>query len=77
MHEQAKNSAPASCQEQQQHTNILRCSAMPYTQLPTKNWGKAKKATLAKLVHNRDMDIKDLSSNNIDTVGKDYLLPSW
>ncbi len=62
-----------SCQEQQQHTISLRCLAMPDDmQLPTKKWGKVNKAALTRLVHNGDMDINDLSNNNIDNVGKEY-----
>jgi hypothetical protein len=37
-----------------------------------KNWGKADIAALARLVHNRDVDIKNLSSNYIAAVGKEY-----
>ncbi len=33
-----------------------------------KNWGKANKVTLAKLVYNGDVDITNLSSHNIDGV---------
>ncbi len=61
-----------TCHEQQQHTNTLRCSAMPGTQLPTKNWGKADNAALARLVHHGDVDIKHLSSDYIDAVGEEY-----
>jgi hypothetical protein len=46
--------------------------AIPDTQLPTKNWGKGNKAALARLVHNKDVDIKDLLSNYIGAFGKEY-----
>ncbi len=45
---------------------------MPYTQLPTKKWGKVNKAALAKLVHDRDVDINNLSYDNINAVGKEH-----
>jgi hypothetical protein len=45
---------------------------MPNMQLPTKKWGKVDKAALAKLVHNRDVDINDLSYNNINAVRKEH-----
>jgi hypothetical protein len=60
-----------SCQEQQQHIISLHCSA-PDTQIPTKNWGKVDRAALARLVHNGDMDINDLSYKSINAVGSEH-----
>jgi hypothetical protein len=48
---------------------------MPDTQILTKNWGKNDKAALARLVHDGDMDINDLSYKNIDADGKEYFHP--
>ncbi len=48
------------------------CSAMPDTQLSTKKWGKVNRAALAKLVHDGDVDINDLSTAHIDAVGKEH-----
>jgi hypothetical protein len=45
---------------------------MPDMQLPSKNWVKANKAALARQVHGRNMDIKDLLSNYIDAIGKEH-----
>jgi hypothetical protein len=45
---------------------------MPNMQLPTKNWGKAGKAALARLVHDGDMGINNLAYENMDIVGKEY-----
>jgi hypothetical protein len=45
---------------------------MPDTQLSTKKWGKVDRAALAKLVHNGDVDINNLSTNYIDAVGKEH-----
>ncbi len=42
------------------------------TQLPTKKWGKVDKAALVRLVHDRDVDIINLSYDNIHAVGKAY-----
>ncbi len=39
---------------------------MPNMQLTPKKWGKADRAALARLVHDRDMDINDLSYDNIN-----------
>ncbi len=62
-----------SCQEQQQHIISLRCLAMSNTQILTKNWGKVNRAALARLVHNGDMDINDLSYKNINAVGSEHV----
>ena len=61
-----------SCQEQQQHIISLRCLAMSNTQILTKNWGKVNRAALARLVHDRDVDINNLSYKNIDTVRSEH-----
>ncbi len=45
---------------------------MPDMHQPTKNWSKVDKTSLAKLVHNKDADIKDLSTNNIGAVRREY-----
>jgi hypothetical protein len=45
---------------------------MPDMQIPTKNWGKVDKAAPARLVHNGDVDINDLSYKNIDAVGSEH-----
>ena len=45
---------------------------MPNMQIPTKKWGNVDRAALAKLVHNGDMDINDLSTAHIDAVQKEY-----
>jgi hypothetical protein len=44
---------------------------MPDMQLPTKKWGKLNKATLVELVHDVDVDINNLSYDNINTVRKE------
>ena len=61
-----------SCQQQQQHIISLRCLAMPDMEIPSKNWGKVDRAALARLVHNRDVDINNLSHKNINAVWKEY-----
>jgi hypothetical protein len=45
---------------------------MPNMQLSNKKWGKVNRAALAKLVHDGDMDINNLSTNNIDAVRKEH-----
>ena len=37
--------------------------------MPTKNWGKADKAALSRLIEDGDVDIVDTSTANIDRVG--------
>ena len=37
--------------------------------MPTKKWGKADKAALSRLIDDRDVDIFDTSTANIDSVG--------
>ena len=37
--------------------------------MPTKKWGKADKAALSRLIKDRDVDIYDTSTANIDRVG--------
>jgi hypothetical protein len=45
---------------------------MPNTEIPTKIWGKVNRAALTRLVHDRDVDINNLSYKNIDAVGEEY-----
>jgi hypothetical protein len=47
---------------------------MPDMEIPTKNWGKADRAALARLVHDRHVDINNLSYKNIDAVGEEYFI---
>jgi hypothetical protein len=46
--------------------------AMP--DLSTKNWGKADKATLSRLIEDGDVDIYDTSTANINRFGAAYFL---
>ncbi len=45
---------------------------MPPLTKQKKNWGKANKAALAKLVYNRDIDITNLSSHNVDKINREH-----
>jgi hypothetical protein len=63
---------PARNNNQQQHTISFCCLAMPNTQLTTKKRGKANRAALARLVHDGDMDINDLSYNNVNAFGREH-----
>jgi hypothetical protein len=63
---------PARNNNQQQHTISFFCLAMPNMQLTTKKWGNADRAALARLVHDRDMNINDLSYDNINAVGREH-----
>jgi hypothetical protein len=58
-----------------QNTLFLLAS-MPHTLKLKKNWGKVDKTALAKLINDGDININNLSTKNVDSVGTEYF-PHW
>jgi hypothetical protein len=52
--------------------NPFLLAAMPHTFKLKKNWVKVDKAALTALINDRDININNLSTKNVDAVGTEY-----